>query len=114
MTRTNAITRSIITRLQLDGHVAWRSNTGGVFDPRTGRFRTIAKGSAGIGDVVAVLRPTGRHLEVEVKQGKDELRPSQITHGHAVRRAGGVHVTVHSTDEFLEWYKKYSYAFESH
>ena len=102
MNDTDNITRDILSMLHRHGHAAWRQNAAHV------RGRRTPKDSQGIGDIVAVLAPDGRHLEVEVKVNRDTLRDSQVKHSQLVTGAGGIHKVVHSLDEFLSWWQEFS------
>ena len=96
MTETDKTTKRILLLLQIYGHTAWRQNAGAV----PGRRAPLE--SKGIGDVVAILKPYGRHLEVEVKTGRDRQRPEQTLHAAAVRRAGGIYILAKDFDDFVE------------
>jgi hypothetical protein len=44
----------------------------------------------------------GRAIEIEVKYGKDKLRPDQIIYKQKTEAAGGVYLVVKNFDSFLE------------
>lgn len=104
MTATNATTNAIVDFLLFNGHVAWRNNTTGVFDPRTQRFRPAPVEARGTADIVCCLKG-GLYLEVEVKTGNDKLSANQETHRERIDRVGGLYVIVRTFDEFRHRYE---------
>ena len=103
MTRTNSTTKAIVNFLNLNGHVAHRNNTAGVFDPVAKRFHTITPESKGVGDILCCLKG-GIFLEVEVKTGKDKLSPEQIRRRERIVGVRGLYCEAHSYDEFRHFY----------
>jgi len=86
----------------LNGHFAGRVNTTGVYNQKLGKY--IHSGSRkGMADVTVVVN--GRHVSIEVKAGKDRLRPEQLKVKQEVEMAGGVYFVVKSFDDFLEQIK---------
>lgn len=85
----------ILVWLAWQGHEAWGQQTVGV------RGRRIAKKSRGIGDIVCILRPSGKHLEIEMKFGRDTQRPDQKAHRQRVEDCGGLYLQVECFDDFL-------------
>jgi len=85
--------------LRLNGHVAWGNNTGAFAGEYGGKRRFVRFSVKGASDVFAVLRPSGRFLAVEVKVGKDRLRPEQIAFMESIRAAGGAAIEVRSLDD---------------
>ena len=55
---------------------------------------------------MAVLRPRGAHLEIELKRTGDRIRDDQFRHMNDVRRCGGWYILVSSFDDFLEQFEK--------
>jgi penicillin-binding protein-related factor A (putative recombinase) len=70
----NELTQKILDFLYRQGAYAFRVNTTGVPDAVRGRPRAAAK--KGISDILAVYK--SRFIAIEVKVGKDQLRPEQI------------------------------------
>ena len=95
MNGTNETTRQILEWFEVNKHLAWRHNQ--IRVPGRG----FPKRNKGIGDIVAVLRPSGRHIEVEVKTGKDRVRPDQYLRGMEVQRVGGYYLVVKDFQDFL-------------
>lgn len=111
MTRTNEITTAIIRFMLMKGHRVWRQNTGAMAktykrksDGRTMTYR-VRFGKKGVADIIGCLKPSGKHIEIEIKQGSDKPTKDQLRHGAEIKACGGVYVVVYSTDYFLQWYK---------
>jgi hypothetical protein len=101
-TSTNLVMRNIIEYFTLKGHVASRINTTGVYDPSIKRFRRGHTSAIGHADISIVLKPNGRHLEVEVKTGKDKPTDSQILRKERIEAAGGLYIFADSLADLLE------------
>jgi len=103
---TNALTKSIITLLTLEGCTAWRQNNGAVYDASFGGYRAGSV-TPGISDVLGYHKATGRFVAVEVKTGSDKLSEEQIAFLDNVRAAGGFACEGRSIDqvrrEFIAW-----------
>lgn len=97
---TNSITSDILKFLFYHGIFAWRQNTQGTYDPkiRSG-FRAAVK--TGVSDILALL-PNGPFLAIEVKKGKDRLRPEQIGFLISVYRQRHHILVVSSFDDFAK------------
>jgi hypothetical protein len=92
--------------LRMSGHLAYRVNTTGVFDPAKKIFRrNVDRGSIGVTDIVCCLRPIGKYLAVEVKAGRDKIRWEQALHAQRVTDAGGLHYIAKDIDGFIDWYE---------
>ncbi len=105
MSSTNAVTGTILVYLKLLGALAWRNNTGafkGQYTDKAGnsRGRYVRYGCPGSGDVLALLNSV--FYSIEVKTGKDRLRPSQSEFMENVNRNGGVAFVAHSLDDVME------------
>jgi hypothetical protein len=99
----NALTRAVLDCLSLHGVIAWRNATTGVYDQARQRFRTFT-GRKGVSDILGVLpatpgHPGGRLLAVEVKAGRDRLRPEQRAFMDDVNRMGGKAIVARSVDD---------------
>lgn len=58
----------------------------------------------GFPDILAVLPPTGRACGVEVKTGKDRLRPEQEGIHSQLRRCGALVMVVKDYEDFIaQW-----------
>ena len=95
----NGLTQCVTSWLQLHGYFAGRVNTTGTYNKKLGRF--IHSGSRkGMADVTAVIN--GRHVSIEIKIGRDRLRPEQLKVKNEVEQAGGCYIVAASFDNFLE------------
>ncbi|WP_167855506.1 VRR-NUC domain-containing protein [Hymenobacter fodinae] len=105
-TPTNSLTKALLVLLTLEGCTVWRQNNAGVFDNTLQVWRA-GSSNPGISDILGYHRATGRFLAIEVKVGKDKLRPEQITFLEEVRRAGGFACEGRSLEqvrqEFTQW-----------
>ena len=105
----NDLTRAIVAWLELHGHFAGRVNVTGTYNHKLQKY--IYSGSCkGMSDVTSVIN--GRHVSVEIKYGKDRMRPDQLKVKQEIEKAGGIYLVVKSFDDFLEqmkrnnlWYK---------
>jgi hypothetical protein len=86
---------NIVQYLNWNGHTAWQQQTVGV------KGRKLPPESIGIGDICACLRPSGQHLEVELKREGDRVREGQVRHANLIRRSGGLHIIVEDFDDFV-------------
>lgn len=105
MSETNAVTRGIIDYIHALGGMAWRNNTGAMRKPYTDkrgdtREHFIPFGEKGSGDVLALHR--GVFYSIEVKTGKDKLRPSQEQWIERVNERGGVAFVARDIDDVME------------
>lgn len=115
----NGLTRCIVDFLNLSGHQAERINTMGRMIDNSFEFTdalgfrrkaggvkwvkgTTTKGSA---DISAII--SGKAVKIEVKVGKDRIRPDQITYAQSVIQAGGVYIIARNFEEFYQWYLNY-------
>lgn len=95
--QTNVATRRIIEFLTFSvGAFAWRHNVLPVPIPGGGGFRSGSK--AGVPDILAILPSYGRFLGVEVKKGKDRLRPEQEGFHTQARKLGAIIILASGND----------------
>lgn len=81
----------------------WRQNTGAiVIDNRLVRF-----GVPGQADITGLLIPSGRRIEIEVKDAKGRQRESQKKFQAMIEKAGGIYILARSVDDVYE--KLYTY-----
>ena len=99
----NELTRSIIAWMKLNGHFSARVNVTGIYDSKLGRYRRSG-GRKGLADIQSVIN--GGHVSIEIKIGRDKLRPDQLKVKDEIERAGGIYITVSSFDDFLEKIKQ--------
>ena len=124
----NQLTKAIVQWLNWNGFVAWRNNTMGVFDGKatakriidfikaciqTKRIPGIAEvmrlfvyrkshEKKGASDVIGYEKRTGRFLAVEVKYGKDTLKPEQVYFLDDIRKNNGIAIVARDMETFLE------------
>ena len=103
----NALTHSILEYLILRGAYAWRNNSGAarVEGNSNQRGRFIRYGKKGSGDILGIL-PNGKFLSVEVKAGRDRLRPEQQEFMDDINIRGGVAMVARSLDDVIERIEK--------
>ena len=119
----NALTKRIIIELNSRGYEAWRNNTMGVFDGKKAaglifknkhQIRKIgdvfeylkrcyrkSHEKKGVSDVIGYHKKTGRFIAVEVKYGKDTLKPHQQYFIQQVSKAGGTGIVAKTFEQFL-------------
>lgn len=98
----NELTRCIIAWLKLNGNFGARVNSMGTYSAKLGKY--IRSGSTkGMADITSIIN--GRHVSIEVKTGKDRMRPEQWKVKNEVEQAGGVYLIASSFDNFLEQVK---------
>ena len=66
-----------------------------------GRKRHISAGIDGQGDIMGIIGPRGRHLEIEVKAGRDRIRVSQHAYRAMCESLGALYVVAHDVDGCL-------------
>ncbi len=98
ITSTNQLTQYALKVFQRAGWHCWRQNNGGVFDPKTKRFRANSS-TPGIPDIIGFHRACGRFLAVEIKTGTDRLSAAQTEFLDAVKQAGGLSLVVRHADD---------------
>lgn len=96
MSRTNELTKAILKLLHLHGFMAWRNNTGAFkADKRFIRF-----GDKGSPDVMAIDK-SGRFYGIEVKTGKDKLRPDQAAWHENLKAHNGISIIAATIDDVV-------------
>lgn len=100
MSAANKLTGQIINHLHTNGHYAWRASSVGIPSP-TG-LRAAPK--KGVSDIVGCLSPNGRITTIEVKIGKDKLRPEQTGFLKNIEHVGGLTYVAKNYDDYLAWY----------
>jgi hypothetical protein len=98
----NDLTNAIIQYIRFRGGLAWRNNSGafaGNYTDKHGqtRGRFVRFGERGSGDVLALL--DGRFYSIEVKAGRDKLKPAQIEWMESVNARGGCAFEARSLDD---------------
>ncbi len=94
----NVLTKQVVVFLMASGFHVWRQNNGGVFDPTKKVFRRNSS-TPGISDILGYEKKTGKILAVEIKVGKDTLKPHQKEFLAGVDKAGGYAFVVRTLDD---------------
>jgi hypothetical protein len=117
----NCLTRCIIDFLRLKGWQAERiANMGRqistvkAFRDVTGKLRVIGStkwvtgsGTNGTADISSIIK--ARSVKIEIKFGQDRQSENQRLYQESVERAGGIYVIASTFDQFLAWYKIFTY-----
>ena len=99
----NELTRCIIAWLKINGHFGARVNTMGTYNQKLGKY--IRSGSRkGMADITGII--SGRHVSIEVKKGRDKMRPEQIKVKAEVEASGGAYIVTTGFDDFLNQINK--------
>ena len=101
----NALTKAIMAYLSMKGYFAARINSGATYDARLGIYRKGSGATAGMADINAVIN--GRSVSIEVKYGRDKIRPSQLKVKAEIEAAGGIFFVARTVDGFLDEVEKY-------
>lgn len=96
------ITSAIIAYLQKHGFKVWRQNTSGIYDEATGRWRKNPQGCNGVPDIIGFRLADGVFVGVEVKAGRDTLRPDQKRFLDELKRAHGLAFVAHDFAQFQQ------------
>lgn len=109
----NALTKSVVSFINLSGYQAERINTTGMY--RQGAKLKVGEGirqmpgkwtkgtgTKGSADISATIN--GRSVKIEIKYGKDKQSEAQIRYQEMIEKAGGTYVIVKSFDEFIQWF----------
>ena len=99
MSATNETTSQILKYLFEKKIFAWRHNTTGI-PLAGGGFRPAAM--TGVSDILGIIPPLGRFLAVEVKTGRDRIRPEQVGFLRNIERSGGIALVVKDFNDFLQ------------
>jgi len=123
LNKANGLTQAVIAWIKAHGYQAERiSNTGRPIDNRkqvidsVGFTRTIGSiewipgtGTTGTADISATIPLIGSNgfgvsVKIEIKAGRDTIKPEQIAYGEQVKQAGGVYVVVRNMQDFYKWW----------
>lgn len=111
----NQITADLLIEIpkRFDATV-WRNNRiDAMAVGRGGKTRRVSAGINGQGDITGIATinvvtpggaalPAGLRVEIEVKAGKDRMRPSQMAFGFMVTSRGGMYIVAHDVDGALQ------------
>jgi hypothetical protein len=113
----NALTKSIIAWIELNGYQAERiNNTGRYVDNKKtvknimGQSITIGSGqyipgtgTKGTADISATIK--GKSIKIEVKYGKDRQSEAQKEYQATIERSGGVYFIAKDFESFYNFYQ---------
>jgi hypothetical protein len=109
----NALTKSVVSFINLSGYQAERINTTGMWRQGVklkvgegtrqmpGKW-TKGTGTKGSADISATIN--GRSVKIEIKYGKDKQSEAQIRYQEMIERAGGTYLIVNNFDDFIQWF----------
>ena len=106
-TNTNNLTLNIVNYLNYNGFLPWRNNNGAVYSVKKQTFIKNKYHKLGIFDICGFRKSDAKHLEIEIKTGKDILSDFQIIHLQELKDAGCVAFVAHSIDEFITLINQY-------
>jgi hypothetical protein len=86
--------------------VVWNVYNGGVYDPKLKKYRKNPTHKHGVFDICGFRKSDGRHVEVEIKIGKDQPSDFQTKHFHELREAGAIALIARDFDMFESWFTK--------
>jgi len=89
------IQKSILEYLRLRGIYAWKANTTGIYQQKTGRYIPVTKG---IADILGIM-PDGRFLAIEVKTNKGRLTIYQEAFLAEIEQRGGLAIVARSIED---------------
>lgn len=101
---SNGVTVCILAFMHVLGHYAVRVNVQGTWNQHLQRY-IISGATKGVSDTNMIIR--GLAINVEVKYGKDKLRPDQIKRRDEILASGGIYFTTGRFDDFLDKIKIY-------
>jgi hypothetical protein len=93
MSQANETTRAILFYLASRGAFVWRNNVGMLRDRND---RPVRYGLIGSSDVLGCI--AGKFIAVEIKTGRDKLRPAQEQFLDEIRCRGGIALVVRPDD----------------
>ena len=80
----------------------WRNNrVKAVVTGENGRKRMMDAGIDGQADISGIAGPSGRRVEIEVKAGRDRLRPDQIAFRNMILSHGGIYIEARGVEAGL-------------
>ena len=104
-TTADEITAAILKFLTAHGYTAWRQPNEGRYDPKTQRWHRQPNSRRGVPDIIGFRRADGRFIGVEVKAGRDQLRPEQTHFLNDLKAAGGLAFVAYSFAQFQQSFR---------
>ena len=100
------ITAAILGYVAAHGFTAWAQPNRGEYNPTTQRWQPHPNARRGIPDILGFRRSDGRFLAIEVKAGRDQLRPEQIEFLNELKAAGGLAFVAFSYAGFVQSFER--------
>jgi hypothetical protein len=100
MTTSARLTTEIVMYLNLNGFNAWRNNTTGIWDAKQQIFRKNPSQKKGVSDIIGFRKSDGRHIEVEIKIGKDKESMYQILHHEDLNKGHCIAIVAKTFHQF--------------
>ena len=95
-------TSAILAYLTTQGFAVWRQNTTGIYDPKTNRWRVNPQSRPGTPDIIGFRHSDAVFIGIEVKAGRDRLRPAQKQFLDELKAAGGLAFIARSFATFVQ------------
>ncbi len=103
----NTLTKQILNYLFSQRVFAWRNSVGAFGGLRANGDKMFLQfGKVGSPDIIAILPLHGRFFGIEVKVGRDHLRPAQISFKRQAELCGGLYIVVKDFEGFLKEFAK--------
>jgi hypothetical protein len=78
----------------------WRQNTGvGFYPNKDGTLRKVKFGEPGQADLVGLIAPNGRWLEIETKSATGTQREKQKIRQRVIESKGGIYILARSVED---------------
>ena len=100
MTKTNALTQSILRYINLSGWKAWRNGNHAVFSRKRNAFMKNPTTLLGVPDIIGFRKSDAKFIAIEIKIGKDKLSPYQKVFIDQLKVSGGVVIVAKDFDSF--------------
>jgi len=104
---TNNLTKSIVSWLNYNGFVAWRNNNNSVYSVKQQVFRKNPLQKLGVFDIIGFRKSDGKHIEIEIKTGRDRISDSQINHLNELCLNNCIGFVVNDFDGFIFCIRNY-------
>ena len=101
----NQLTKSIVRFLNYNGFQAWNVYNGAVYDRNKNIYRKNPTRKNGVFDICGFRESDGRHLEIEVKFGRDKMSAEQSRHLEELKKAGALCYVSKDLDGFFKWFE---------
>lgn len=103
--KANGLTQWVVNFLTWSGFYGNRINTQGQFMVEKYKGRIVSTGfrpsntRRGTADIHCIIE--GRHVSIEIKVGRDTIKPHQLKERARIEKSGGLYWVIMSPEEFL-------------